>query len=126
LLRATCRALRPDPAAKQEAWTAALAEGQSPRVAMAHAQGIWTPGQDDVVAPFRDRFFAETLPALGRLERRTAQRLARLLYPATMADARTLAATQEALGSAGLPDSLRQVLIEQQAILRQVIAARAR
>jgi aminopeptidase N len=123
--RATCRALRPDRAAKQAAWTAALSPDLFPRLARAHAQGIWAPGQDDVVAPFRERFFAEALPALAGREHRAAEQLARLLYPATMADARTVAATDEALDAAGLPDSLRQVLAEQRAILRQVIAARA-
>lgn len=99
--RATCRALRPDPAAKDAAWTAAIVGERAPHMALAHAQGIWVPGQERILAACRDRYFTEALPAVGDRDNRTAQRLARLLYPATM------------------------VVLEQRAILQQVIGARA-
>jgi hypothetical protein len=54
-----------------------------------------------------------------------AGRLARLLYPATLADPATIAATDAALDRGGLGDPLRLALLEQQAILRQILAARA-
>jgi aminopeptidase N len=122
--RATCRALRPDPAAKEAAWTSALADGQTRRMAQAHAQGIWAPGQEDMLLPFRERYFAEALPALSTHEPGTAQRLARLLYPATLTDSATIAATDAALGSGDVGDALRMVLVEQKAILQQLCAAR--
>jgi aminopeptidase N len=122
---ATCRALRPDPAAKAAAWAAALAGGQSPRMAMAHARGIWAPGQEDILAPYRDRYFAEALTAATGHEPRTVQRLAGLLYPATLADSATISATDAALAAGDLPAGLRLVLLDQGAILRQVLAARA-
>jgi aminopeptidase N len=122
---ATCRASRPDPAAKQEAWQAALANGQRLRTAMAHAEGIWVPGQADLLTPFRARFFAEALPALAGHDRRSAQRLARLLYPVLLADAETLAATDEALASDDLAPPLRPVLTEQAAIVAEIMTARA-
>jgi aminopeptidase N len=123
--RATCRALRPDPAAKEAAWTAALAGGQAPRMAQAHAQGIWAPGQEGILAPWRDRYFTEALPAISGHEPMTAQRLARLLYPATLADLATIAATSAALARGGVSDALRMILREQKAIVQQVVAARA-
>jgi aminopeptidase N len=123
--RATCRALRPDPAAKEAAWTAALSAGQAPRMALAHAQGIWAPGQEDILAPGRDRYFTEALPAVSGRDHRTAQRLARLLYPATLADPATIAATDATLRDAELSTALRIVVLEQRAILQQVMAARA-
>lgn len=43
-VRATCRPLRPEVAAKETAWTAALVDGQPGRLALAHVQGIWVPG----------------------------------------------------------------------------------
>jgi aminopeptidase N len=125
-LRATCRALRPDPAAKEAAWTAALAGGQSRRVALAHARGISAPGQEPILAPYRDRYFTEALPAVSGDEVSLAGRLARLLYPATFADAETIAATDAALARGGLREPLRMALLEQRAILEQILAARAR
>ncbi len=122
--RATCRALRPDPAAKDAAWAAALAGGQSRRMALAHARGIWAPGQEHILAPYRDRYFAEVLPAVSGREVSVAGRLARLLYPATLADADTIAATDAALNRDGLGGPLRMALLEQRAILLQVLAAR--
>lgn len=124
--RATCRALRPDPAAKEAAWAAALARGQSRRMALAHARGIWVPGQEGILAPYRDRYFAEVLPAMSEREVSLAGRLARLLYPATLADAETIAATDAALSRDGLGGPLRMALLEQRAILLEVLTARSR
>ena len=123
--RATCRALRPDPAAKEAAWAAALASGQSRRMARAHARGIWAPGQEDLMAPYRERYFADALPALHALPASTAGLLARMLYPATLADAATIAATDAALGRDGLGEPLRVALLEQRAIMQQILAVRA-
>jgi aminopeptidase N len=124
-LRATCRALRPDPAAKNAAWAAALARGQSRRMALAHARGIWAPGQERILAPYRDRYFAEVLPALSGREVSVAGRLARLLYPATLADTETIAATDAVLSRDDFGGPLRMALLEQHAILLQILAARS-
>jgi aminopeptidase N len=124
-LRATFRALRPDPAAKEAAWAAALAGGQSRRMTRAHARGIWVPGQEDLMAPYRERYFTQALPALCGLEASIAGLLTRLLFPATLADAATIAGADAALGHDGLGEPVRTALLEQRAILRLVLAARA-
>jgi aminopeptidase N len=124
-LRATCRARRPDPQAKDAAWTAALDRGQSPPMACAHASGIWVPGQEDILARYCDRYFTEALPALRGREPRAAQELAELLFPATLAGPATIDDASAALARADLDDALRTVLLEQRAILQQVLAARA-
>jgi aminopeptidase N len=121
---ATCRALRPQPAAKETAWTEALADDQTPPMALAHARGIWSPGQEGILAPYRHRYFSQALPAVHRRDPRTAQRLAVLLYPATMADSATIAGTDAALLGGDLSEAIRMVLLDQRAILLQVIAAR--
>jgi aminopeptidase N len=123
--RSTCRALRPDPAAKEAAWTAALDGGQSSRVAQAHARGIWAPGQESILAPYRDRYFTEALAALSRQEASLARKLARLLYPATLADPATVTATDAALERDDIGGALRMELLEQRAIVQQVLAARS-
>jgi aminopeptidase N len=125
-LRATCRALRPDPAAKEAAWAAALDRSQSRRMALAHARGIWAPGQERILEPYRDRYFAEVLPGSSGREVIAAGRLARLLYPATLAGPETIAATDAALSRGGLAAPLRKALLEQRAILLEVLAARSK
>ncbi|HTZ22562.1 MAG TPA: aminopeptidase N [Streptosporangiaceae bacterium] len=125
-LRATCRALRPDPAAKDAAWTAALDRSQSRRMALAHARGIWAPGQERILEPYRDRYFAEVLPGISGRETIAAAWLARLLYPATLAGPETIAATDAALSRGGLAAPLRKALLEQRAILLEVLAARSK
>jgi len=123
--QATWRAMRPDRQAKQTAWAAALASGQSPRLARAHAEGIWVAGQEHLMSEFRDRYFAEALPAVRRHDARTAQRLARALYPVTLADAGTMAATRTELASTDPGDPIHAVLLEQHTILHRMIIARS-
>ena len=123
---ATLRARQPAIAAKKAAWAAALAPAVPPRLARAHAEGVWVPGQEALMADFRGRYFTEALPAVRQRDARTAQRLARLLYPATLADAETLSATDAALADASLDDHVRAILLEQRALLGRMITARAR
>ena len=123
--RATCRAMRPDPADKQAAWQAALADDQDLRMAEAHARGLWVAGQEDLMAGYRDRYFTEALPALADREPRTTRRLARLLYPATLVSPATVAATDAALQARHPGGQLRVIVQEQQAILRSALAARS-
>ena len=69
---------------------------------------------------------AEALPALADREVGAMRHLARALYPATLAEPATLAATAVALERGDrLSYGLRLVLLEQQAILRSVLAARS-
>ena len=53
------------------------------------------------------------------------RRLARALYPATLAEPATLAATAAVLERGGLSEGMRQVLQEQEAILHAALAARS-
>jgi aminopeptidase N len=122
--RATCRARRPEPAAKEAAWAAALSAGTPAAMARAHAEGFWVPGQDGILAPYRDRYFTEALPAAARRGGRDGVRLARLLYPATLADPAAVAASDAAAADGGLIEPVRRVLLEAAATLRRVIAAR--
>jgi hypothetical protein len=77
------------------------------------------------MAEYRHRYFAEALPAVRRHDARTAQRLARALYPVALADADTLAATRSELAGADPADPIYAVLLEQHTILQRMIAARA-
>jgi len=122
---ATLLALRPRLDAKEAAWSAALAPGQSPRLARAYATGFWVPGQEELLAPFRERYFAEALPAVRQHDNRTAQRLARALYPLTLADQATLAATDAVLARTASADPVRPILLEQRTLLGRMITAQS-
>jgi aminopeptidase N len=127
-LRATCAAARPDSAAKEAAWSAALDERTPQFLARAHADGIWIPGQERFMAGYRDRYFTEALPALSdsdaRGERR-ARRLAGLLFPVTFDDEDTLASVRTALDEAYLTGPVRAVLLDQEAELRTAVRVKA-
>jgi aminopeptidase N len=122
--RATCAALRPDHDAKERAWQAALRPGEVPRRALAHARGMFVPGQEDITSGWADRYFNEAVVTLSRLPHRTAQRLAQALYPSTIIEPSTVTSTDATLARSGLSDSVRAVLIEQRTILTRVLAVR--
>ncbi len=125
LVRATCSARHPARPAKEAAWAAALDASQPPRLALAHAQGFWVPGQEDLLDGFRDRYFTEALPALRRRDGRTMQRLAKALYPVTLVDKATLAATDAQLDRLEPAETLSAILREQRALICRAMTARA-
>jgi aminopeptidase N len=122
--RVAGRAARPDAAAKAEAWNVAFS-ALDRRTMEAAASGMWVPGQEGLLAGYRDRYFAEALAVADRRELRDMRRLARALYPVTLAGPETLAATEAAAERSELSRGLRLVLREQQAIVRSMLAARS-
>jgi aminopeptidase N len=118
--RTTCLAMRPDPAAKQAAWAVSLSPDEPARTAQACAAGIWVPGQEELMAGYRDRYFAEVLPALATRPPRLKSRLSRLLFPVTLVCEATIEAAQAAQPSDHL---LRLAVAEQTTIMRRRLAA---
>ena len=122
--RATCLAMQPDLAAKETAWAVPLSADQPARIALACAAGLWVPGQEKLMAGYRDRYFTEVLPAL--VTRRTAwsrSRLSSLLFPATLISESTI----EAAEAAEPPDNLlRLAVAEQTTIMRRRLTAHQR
>jgi aminopeptidase N len=112
--RATCLALRPDLAAKEAAWATALSSGEPARIALASAVGIWVPGQEDLMAGYRDRYFTEALPALAtRKLSWSKSRLGSLLFPATLVSEATIAAAN----TAQPPDNVLRLAVAGQATI---------
>ncbi len=123
--RATCLASRPDAAAKEEAWRAALTDTDW-RMAVAWARGIWVSGQETMLAGYRDRYFSEALPALEGREVRIVRDLGRALFPGTLCDQDTLAAAGSWLERAAASDEgLRLMVRERETIMRSTLAARS-
>jgi len=128
--RAACLAARPAAAAKEAAWELALGGTEGGRgggrgLTEAAASALWVPGQEALLAGYRDRYFAEALPALDGRDIRQMRRLARALYPVTLAEPATLAATELGAKRDDLSRGLRLVLQEQEVILRSALAARS-
>jgi aminopeptidase N len=119
--RATCLAMQPDLAAKQAAWAVALSSCESARIAQACAAGIWVPGQEELMAGYRDRYFTEALPALAARKQWSKSRLSRLLFPVTLVSEVTIEAANAAKPS---DDVLRLAVAEQATITRRRLAAR--
>ena len=120
--RATCLAMRPDLAAKEAAWAVPLACDEPVRIALACAAGIWVPGQEELMAVYRDRYFTEVLPALViRRTARSKSRLCSLLFPVTLVSEETIEAAKAAEPSDNL---LRLGVAEQITIMRRRLAAR--
>ncbi len=119
--RAACLAMQPDLAAKEAAWATALSAGEPARIAHACATGIWVPGQEELTARYRDRYFTEALPALAARKPWPKSRLSRALFPVTLVSEATI----EAANTAPLADSLlRLAVAEQTTIMRRRLTAR--
>lgn len=121
--QARCLALRPDPEAKKQAWTSVISGAVTGRLAEATALGLWTHGQEQLMASYRHRYFAEALPALTEMGNWAQQRLGRLLFPSTLRDDATITAAEAVLANATLTEDLRNAIAEQTAILREATAS---
>jgi aminopeptidase N len=119
--RATCQAMRPDLAAKEAAWAVPLSCDEPARIAQACAAGIWVPGQEELMAGYRDRYFTEVLPALVTRTGWSKSRLSRLLFPVTLISEATIEAAEAAQPSDNL---LRLAVADQTTIMCRRLAAR--
>jgi aminopeptidase N len=119
--RATCLARQPDQAAKEAAWTVALSASEPARIAQACAAGIWVPGQEELMAGYRDRYFAEALMALAARSPWSKSKLSRPLFPVTLTSQSTIEAANAAEPS---DDVLRLAVADQVTIMRRRLAAR--
>ncbi|MGC9962738.1 MAG: M1 family aminopeptidase [Acidimicrobiales bacterium] len=122
--RATCEALRPDRGAKERAWLAALDPEEAPRMALAHARGVWVPGQEVLTSEWAARYFTDAVVTLSRFPDRHARRLAEALYPTTIIGRSTVTATDATLARRELSKPVRAVLTERRTILSRMLAAR--
>ncbi|MBV9853761.1 MAG: ERAP1-like C-terminal domain-containing protein [Streptosporangiaceae bacterium] len=120
--RAMGLAMRPTAEAKEAGWAAALSAGTPTRIAEAYASGLWTPGQEELMAGYRDRYFAEALPRLAGRPRRSAQRLSRLLFPSILVSEETIEVSADYTDTGVIGTELA----DQIAIMRRRLAVRTR
>ncbi len=115
----------PDAEAKAWAWQRFTGEVDVPNYELeAAGLGMWRVGQEDLTAPYVDRYFAE-LP--GTVEARSGWLLAdaaTAFFPATSLTEKTLARAHVLIGVEGLDLSLRRTVVDMADELAHRIAIR--
>jgi len=108
---AKARASRPDPAAKQAAWTEIIEDDSlSNHLLFATAEGFWQPDQGDLTSPYVQRFVTDMPAMAARRVPQVAEFLVRAAYPAFSVDREALEAlTAMATGDAMTPGLTRHV-----------------
>ena len=123
---AVARASRPTADAKAQAWTDIIENTELPNAIIeATIGGFLEPDQAELLAPYRDRYFA-ALP--GVWESRTteiAQSITMGLYPMFLVDEATLAATDAFLSQDGLNSACRRLVDEARDGVVRAMKARA-
>ncbi|USQ80857.1 aminopeptidase N [Ornithinimicrobium faecis] len=120
------RAALPTEADKEWAWDQLVGDhDRSNYERNALATGFWAGRHTDLVRPYVVAFHRD-IPALeGRVGQDALARVASLAYPRTVVEEATAAATREALASGDLSPAVRRALVDQQSVLREVLASRA-
>lgn len=123
----TIEAAQPDSRAKEQAWRRVFRDTHSLAERQAIMSGFRRPGQEAVLTPFAERYFAAMEHGWESLGPDDALAVARALYPLiSNAEQEVLARTDELLERDRLPESLMRVLRDQRAELALAVAARAR
>jgi aminopeptidase N len=113
----------PTAQAKERAWAAATGPDLSNSEVRAVTAGFWRPGQDELLAPYVDRYVAELPAVWGRRSPEVAGPLAQSLFPSTLVAQDVLDRTAVLLDEA-YPPGLRRYVAEQRHDLARALRAR--
>ncbi|QDO87750.1 aminopeptidase N [Ornithinimicrobium ciconiae] len=120
----TARAALPDEASKAWAWEQLVGDGRSNHERNALAGGFWLGRHADLLRQYVARFHRD-VPALeSRVGQDALARVATIAYPRTVVEEATVAATDERLAAGDLSPAVGRALIDQQSVLREVLASR--
>ena len=119
------RAATPDPVAKQEIWDAIIERHDVPMgpPLVDVATAFWRPGQDDILAPYAERYRA-AMPTMHRAGMTAAITVSAAMFPWYGVDS---AFADELVGSATAPEVsplVRRTAVELTDLLRRVLTAR--
>ncbi|MGH2759799.1 MAG: ERAP1-like C-terminal domain-containing protein, partial [Actinomycetota bacterium] len=121
---AAARAARPLPEAKEEAWNKVTGDAEITLAMLRALAGAFQPAdQEDVVAPYADRYFTELLAYWERREFDLAVAFANGFYPELFTDD-VVRATDDLLARDDLPYPIRRILLEQRDDTLRVMRAR--
>ena len=123
---ASSRASRPTAEAKADAWKRVVESTDLPLATMrATAGGFGVFGQDDLLRPYIEPYFASVARFWEERTRDEALSLIRGLYPGTVISADVVAATDAALADDALPGPVRRILLEGKDGMSRALRARA-
>jgi len=119
------RAARPSAQAKERAWAAALEVPPPPAATLGEiVAGFQRYGQEELLTPYRERFF-EALPTFWEeRDMQTALTFTRAAYPFVIIDQTTLEATDRYLAAHEMPGPAVRLLVEGRDGVRRALAAR--
>ncbi|MFG1775807.1 aminopeptidase N [Micromonospora sp. NPDC049051] len=89
-------------------------------------QGFIHPAQDELIAPYREKYFAVVDQVWGSRDSEPAQEFVQLAYPMFLVDDETVAATDAWLAGDGQPASLRRLVAEGRDGVVRALRARER
>ncbi|HJQ02534.1 MAG TPA: aminopeptidase N [Jatrophihabitans sp.] len=121
---ARARALRPDPAAKQRAWTLLTTAGTTPAYELyATAEGFFDPTQPAASEPYLSRFFTE-MPATAAHRRGWALgKVIRSAFPVAVGDQQTLSLAERTLTRTDLGPAVRRSLTDGTDAMRRCLSS---
>jgi len=119
------RAATPDPVAKQQVWETIVDRHEVPMgpPVVDVATAFWRPGQDDILAPYAERYRA-AMPTMHRAGMVAAINVSAAMYPWYGVDS---AFADDLVGSAAAPEVsplVRRTALELTDLLRRVLTAR--
>ena len=127
LAHAWCHARLPDPGAKAWAWQRFTGEATATNYEIeATGTGMWQRGQEDLLAPYAERYFEELHGTASVRAGWGLAGAARFFYPITVMTEGTLARTDALLADPALDPSLRRVLVDAGDELRSRLECRRR
>jgi aminopeptidase N len=89
-------------------------------------QGFTHPAQVDLIAPYREKYFASVAQVWAQRDSEPAQEFVQLAYPAYLVEDDTVAATDAWLSQEGHPAPLRRLVAEGRDGVVRALKARAR
>jgi aminopeptidase N len=123
---ATARALRPTAESKAETWERAFTDESIPNaVHEAMVAGFWHPAQQELTAPYVDRYFADIRGLWDRRPGEIAKNAVEYLFPKVIEE-RTLAAADGFLAADDVPAPLRRLVSEGRDGVARALWARKR
>jgi aminopeptidase N len=124
---ASCRAARPTPEAKAEAWAAVVERDDLPNALLTATIGGWAdPDHLDLLRPYVEPYFAAIKDVWATRTNETAQSIVVGLYPTMLADQALLDRTDAWLAEAEPVPALRRLVLEARDGVARVLRAQAR
>ena len=122
---AAASAARPQEAVKQSAWEQVVEDDTLANItARAIIGGLVQPGQADLLAPFRDRYFGTISSVWERRSSEVAQTVVVGLYPSWDISQEALDAADAFLSDPEVPPALRRLVLEGRAGVERSLRAR--